>query len=89
MWAVREISPNALAVGFFNQQKVEIYEGDTLKRSLNVGMSIFGFVVPPNLTEATPSGTYYPRRLIAFDNSKYAVIDLEAVDETESTKTLF
>ena len=50
MWAVREFAPNQIAIGFFNQQNIEIYEGETLKRRVNVGMSIFGFVVPPNLT---------------------------------------
>ena len=49
MWAVREFAPNQIAVGFFDRQDIEIYEGETLKRSVNVGMRIFGFVVPPNL----------------------------------------
>ena len=50
MWAVREFAPNEIAIGFFDQQNIEIYEGDTLMRSVDVGMRIFGFVVPPNLT---------------------------------------
>jgi len=58
-------------------------------------MRIFGFIVPPDLATQTPGETdssafmMFPRRLIAFDNEKYAVIDLEAQDDSEATKTLF
>ena len=52
-------------------------------------MRIFGFVVPPNLTKATPTGNDCPRYLIAFDNGRYAVIDLEAQDGGQECRTLF
>ena len=71
MWAVREIAENTLAVGYFNIGRFEIYVGNTLQKSVNVDLSIFGFIIPPT----SPKGQM-PRHLIALDNSRYSVIDL-------------
>ena len=83
MWAVREIADNVLAVGYFSgSNKIDIYVGNNLQRSIEVGMKIFGFIVPPvRETDQTPADDGIPRRLIALDNGKYCVIDLQAPSE--------
>ena len=48
MWAVREIAENTLIVGFFNKSEVQIYFDGELQRSIEVGMRVFGFVLPPS-----------------------------------------
>ena len=47
MWAVREIAKETIAVGFFDKQDIEIYVGDQLQKTIDVGMKIFGFIIPP------------------------------------------
>ena len=47
MWAVREIAKETIAVGFFSKQDIEIYVGDQLQKTIDVGMKIFGFIIPP------------------------------------------
>ena len=48
MWAVREIAENMLAVGYASGKKaVDIYVGSILTRSIDVGMYVFGFILPP------------------------------------------
>ena len=71
MWAVREIAENTLAVGYFGASTFEIYGGNTLQKSVDVGLFIFGFIIPPT----SPKGIM-PRHLIALDNDRYSVIDL-------------
>lgn len=83
MWAVREFAPDQFAIGFFNRRKLHIYQGDTLQRYIEVDMNIFGFLVLPDMAQKTQleSAKQSPKYLIAFDNDKYAAIDLEADDE--------
>ena len=52
-------------------------------------MAIFGFIVPPvRESDQTPADDEMPRRLIALDNGRYCVIDLQAPSENETKKTL-
>lgn len=46
-WAVREIAKETIAVGFFDKKDIEIYVGDQLQKTIDVGMKIFGFIIPP------------------------------------------
>ena len=47
MWAVREISEGVLAVGFFDRAVCQIYKEENLIQTIDVGLRIFGFVIPP------------------------------------------
>ena len=47
MWSVREIANSTLIVGFFGRSDVEIYKDGELQRSIEIGMSVFGFILPP------------------------------------------
>ena len=94
MWAVREIAKETIAVGFFDKQDIEIYVGDQLKKTIDVGMKIFGFIIPPirpvdESSEALVTLTAgWPRHLIALDNVSYKAIDLQNENPQDSNQKM-
>ena len=93
MWAVREVYENTVVVGYYNSTRLEIYTGSSLEqiivpRVINVGINIFGLVVPPFKIEPENNPTAHappmPRKLIALENERYCVIDLD----NHTTKTI-
>lgn len=50
MWAVREIADNTIAIGHFGGSNFKIYEGNTEVATKSIGLSIFGFLIPPNMS---------------------------------------
>ena len=71
LWAVREIAENTLALGYFSAGLVEIYVGNERTKSVNLGIRVFGFIIPKTETPGQ-----MPKKLIALDNNKYSVISL-------------
>ena len=91
-WAVREVYENTLVLGHFGETLFEIYVGASRVKSINVNASIFGFIIPPVSVfpvGCPPPDSVMPHKLVAFDNEKYIVIDLEEEDETKAVRTLF
>ena len=80
MWAVREIAEETIAVGFFDRSDLEIYFKGTLQTTINLGMCLFGMIVPPiSPPSEIPQDAQkadWPKYLIALDNSSYKVVDL-------------
>lgn len=77
MWCVREIAHNTIAVGFFDKFGIEIYEGQSLTRCINLPSYIFALILPPVGAEAqdtTDGGV--PPKIIAMDNQCYWTVDL-------------
>ena len=47
LWAVREITPGFITVGYFEGDNVDLYHDGELVRSINCGVGCFGFILPP------------------------------------------
>ena len=87
MWAVREIAEETIAVGFFDRADLEIYYNGTLQTTINLGMRLFGMILPPisppSDTPQDEERADWPKYLIALDNSAYKVIDLMSEEGSE------